>query len=415
MIRWCLYTLVSSILIVASSSFLLDAPLRVTLKGLTLQGATLPHHPMTNRLSLCLAAKDKNTSREDEIRRKIKILKTAGRINNKKNKDDNKVDNKDDYSNSSNNSPTSLKTSRLISSIETKAPTAAKDYGDALRKRLASGDDSRSQASEEMSKERDADADIVERVSQRLKLQKEAGASAATQSRTTGVGGAWSPPPSMDNATARADYTPARSSWGVFDRPASISEAYGGGKRVGAGVELSPEEVRAGITSLDMCSLMEGFPSRPSEKGHVFLGGPRNTTLIERTLLFSSPPCCVYPIFTSLNFLPTARNNNLRRPVFSLFSQSLKYRPPTRPLRSLPIIFISSTGGEEGEGGGGDPCQAEEVQAGEGGYEQVREEGEEEDRGRFGGEKQGFASGFASPYPHTATRERGPYKELGGA
>merc|ERR1719506_1477677 len=236
MIRWCLYTLVSSILIVASSSFLLDAPLRVTLKG-----ATLPHHPMTNRLSLCLAAKDKNTSREDEIRRKIKILKTAGRINNKKNKDDNKVDNKDDYSNSSNNSPTSLKTSRLISSIETKAPTAAKDYGDALRKRLASGDDSRSQASEEMSKERDADADIVERVSQRLKLQKEAGASAATQSRTTGVGGAWSPPPSMDNATARADYTPARSSWGVFDRPASISEAYGGGKRVGAGVELSPE------------------------------------------------------------------------------------------------------------------------------------------------------------------------------
>ena len=31
-------------------------------------------------------------------------------------------------------------------------------------------------------------------------------------------------------------------SWGVFERPRDISSAYGGGKRVGAGVNSTPEE-----------------------------------------------------------------------------------------------------------------------------------------------------------------------------
>jgi hypothetical protein len=48
---------------------------------------------------------------------------------------------------------------------------------------------------------------------------------------TSGVGGSWSPPTQTD------EYKPSKSgTWGVFPRPKSISQAYGGGKRVGAGI-----------------------------------------------------------------------------------------------------------------------------------------------------------------------------------
>lgn len=47
---------------------------------------------------------------------------------------------------------------------------------------------------------------------------------------TSGVGGSWSPPAETE------EYKPSKSgTWGVFPRPKSISQAYGGGKRVGAG------------------------------------------------------------------------------------------------------------------------------------------------------------------------------------
>merc|ERR1719401_1278362 len=36
-------------------------------------------------------------------------------------------------------------------------------------------------------------------------------------------------------------YRPSRGSWGYFERPKDISKAYGGGKRVGAGVTVDEE------------------------------------------------------------------------------------------------------------------------------------------------------------------------------
>ena len=54
-----------------------------------------------------------------------------------------------------------------------------------------------------------------------------------TKKTTTGVGGSWTKP---DNAAENEDlYKPKTGSWGVFPRPKSISKAYGGGRRVGAG------------------------------------------------------------------------------------------------------------------------------------------------------------------------------------
>ena len=49
---------------------------------------------------------------------------------------------------------------------------------------------------------------------------------------TSGVGGSWAPPKDQTD-----EYKPSKSgTWGVFPRPKSISQAYGGGRRVGAGV-----------------------------------------------------------------------------------------------------------------------------------------------------------------------------------
>jgi len=54
--------------------------------------------------------------------------------------------------------------------------------------------------------------------------------SAEEANRTTsGIGGSWSPPAVTES------HKPKVSTWGVFERPADISKAYGGGKRVGVG------------------------------------------------------------------------------------------------------------------------------------------------------------------------------------
>lgn len=50
---------------------------------------------------------------------------------------------------------------------------------------------------------------------------------------TSGVGGTWK----KKDDEPEADYVPARGSWGAFPRPRDISKAYGGGRRIGAGVE----------------------------------------------------------------------------------------------------------------------------------------------------------------------------------
>jgi len=55
---------------------------------------------------------------------------------------------------------------------------------------------------------------------------------------TSGIGGSWA-----KNETSSADsYRPANGGWGYFPRPKDISRAYGGGKRIGAGVSVSREE-----------------------------------------------------------------------------------------------------------------------------------------------------------------------------
>jgi len=56
---------------------------------------------------------------------------------------------------------------------------------------------------------------------------------------TSGVGGAWKAPDEKSNVE---NYKPSRGSWGAFPRPKNISTAYGGGKRVGAGVMSEAEE-----------------------------------------------------------------------------------------------------------------------------------------------------------------------------
>eukprot|EP00574_Skeletonema_japonicum_P002997 CAMPEP_0201720442 /NCGR_PEP_ID=MMETSP0593-20130828/5387_1 /ASSEMBLY_ACC=CAM_ASM_000672 /TAXON_ID=267983 /ORGANISM="Skeletonema japonicum, Strain CCMP2506" /LENGTH=747 /DNA_ID=CAMNT_0048211081 /DNA_START=95 /DNA_END=2338 /DNA_ORIENTATION=- len=55
---------------------------------------------------------------------------------------------------------------------------------------------------------------------------------------TSGVGGAWTPPSQSSDTTKTEDsYQPKVGTWGAFPRPRNISVAYGGGKRVGAGVK----------------------------------------------------------------------------------------------------------------------------------------------------------------------------------
>ncbi len=62
---------------------------------------------------------------------------------------------------------------------------------------------------------------------------------ATTNTKTTsGVGGSWTPPQSSDPTAKTEDsYQPKVGTWGAFPRPRNISVAYGGGKRVGAGVQ----------------------------------------------------------------------------------------------------------------------------------------------------------------------------------
>ena len=52
---------------------------------------------------------------------------------------------------------------------------------------------------------------------------------------TSGVGGAWTPP--SETTKTEDNYQPKVGTWGAFPRPRNISTAYGGGKRVGAGVK----------------------------------------------------------------------------------------------------------------------------------------------------------------------------------
>ena len=64
---------------------------------------------------------------------------------------------------------------------------------------------------------------------------------------TTGVGGAWTPPSTTDETKSQDTYQPKVGTWGAFPRPRNISTAYGGGKRVGAGVKTDESRKQQSI------------------------------------------------------------------------------------------------------------------------------------------------------------------------
>ena len=57
---------------------------------------------------------------------------------------------------------------------------------------------------------------------------------------TSGVGGSWK----KSKDEPEADYKPKVGGWGVFARPKSISAAYGGGRRIGAGFDKADDEAQ---------------------------------------------------------------------------------------------------------------------------------------------------------------------------
>ena len=69
---------------------------------------------------------------------------------------------------------------------------------------------------------------------------------ASTGEATSGIGGAWSPP---EEKTGDEAYQPKVGTWGAFPRPRNISTAYGGGKRVGAGVKTDEKAKQQSIES----------------------------------------------------------------------------------------------------------------------------------------------------------------------
>ena len=53
------------------------------------------------------------------------------------------------------------------------------------------------------------------------------------------MGGSWAPPPARGDEREEEEdaYQPKVGTWGAFPRPKNISVAYGGGKKVGAGIK----------------------------------------------------------------------------------------------------------------------------------------------------------------------------------
>jgi len=64
----------------------------------------------------------------------------------------------------------------------------------------------------------------------------------APKKTTSGIGGTWIP---NKEGEVKPKYAPKVSTWGVFERPADISKAYGGGRQVGVGGYQPSEEEMA--------------------------------------------------------------------------------------------------------------------------------------------------------------------------
>ena len=96
---------------------------------------------------------------------------------------------------------------------------------------------------EEVPAAEEAEPEVVTEVTAVAETQEKAAEQddaqpAAPAQTTSGIGGSWAPPPEVDT------HKPTKSgSWGVFERPADISKAYGGGKKIGVGAPVDEEAI----------------------------------------------------------------------------------------------------------------------------------------------------------------------------
>lgn len=99
---------------------------------------------------------------------------------------------------------------------------------------------------EEKKEEEKASATISSSTTTTIASSPSVPGSPSNTKSTTGVGGAWTPP-STDETKSQDTYQPKVGTWGAFPRPRNISTAYGGGKRVGAGVKTDESRKQQSI------------------------------------------------------------------------------------------------------------------------------------------------------------------------
>ena len=93
----------------------------------------------------------------------------------------------------------------------------------------------------------DDSIDSVETPKQDESMPNVVSSTVSSEVKTSSVGGSWSPP--KEGEKTEDAYQPKVGTWGAFPRPRNISTAYGGGKRVGAGVKTDREKQQQSIES----------------------------------------------------------------------------------------------------------------------------------------------------------------------
>jgi len=129
---------------------------------------------------------------------------------------------------------------------ESEADRAEEDMIDAVAAALSKRGDFRSQASLDVIETNDDFTSIAATPPSGQGELKSGSSSAPSRTRqtTSGIGGTWDPP-----AEKTEDYQPKVGTWGAFPRPRNISAAYGGGKRVGAGVKTDEKMKQGSVES----------------------------------------------------------------------------------------------------------------------------------------------------------------------
>jgi len=262
-----------------NDSFTTEVTLFRTPAGLNL-------HPRKLTRALC-AVPNKPNRREEEIRRKIMILKKAGRIKEQDGADATSAD-----SNRSSDFEVESKLDKLRRERQSMRDNPVMDeYADKIKSQLGSREknigpniiedyDSIPDPSSENEGEEMEEKDLVNLVEKKLKEKSKLEIAAKLQQKrsllepdiddvademereanerkeligktvssqietrkveqtTSGVGGSWSAGDSDDTDT----YRPANGGWGYFPRPKDISKTFGGGKKIGADVKTSAED-----------------------------------------------------------------------------------------------------------------------------------------------------------------------------